>query len=99
MVFSLIYYCHKYQWVGSYNAIVKIERDSNEQWILCNQNGVQQSNLVLMSSVVTQQCVMLNFASPTIWKKNTITIMSDSVDAERLRQLRVYCRDAKTFQK
>lgn len=99
MMFSLIYYCQKYQWLGRHNAIVKVERDSDNQWALFEQNDVQQSHLALISSVVTQQCVMLNFASSTVWKKKTVTIMSDSVDAERFRQLRIYCRDAKTFQK
>jgi hypothetical protein len=99
MVTSFIYSCHKYQWFDNHNAIINIERNLDNQWTLFDLNGVQQSNLELISSVVTQQCVMLNFASSTSWKKKTVTIMSDSVDAECFRQLRVYCREAKTFPK
>jgi len=97
MVCSFIYYCKKNQWLKSNKAIIRIERDIDGKWHLFYQATTHSKPLTLSHCVVTQQCIILYFNRSRFYKE-TITIMSDSVDAERLRQLRVYCRDPKTFQ-
>jgi len=99
MMFSFIYYCRQYQWLNGQSAVISIARDKDEQWRLFHRNGVQQTQLVMSSCVVTQYFVMLNFQTESTGKKSAITIMADSVDPELFRQLRVYCRAPKTFQK
>jgi len=99
MVMSFIYYCRQYQWLKSNNAIINIDRNKEGKWTLRQKLGVQDKELILTSCLVTQQVVILNFKSWTVWGGKSITIMSDSVDAEYFRQCRVYCREAKTFQK
>jgi len=97
MVCSFIYYCKKNQWLKSNKAIRRIERDSDGKWRLFYQATTHAKPLTLSNCVVTQQCIILYF-NRNRFCKETITIMSDSVDVECLRQLRVYCRDPKTFQ-
>lgn len=94
---SLVYYCQQYQWLASKKAIFRVERDTYNEWTLHHQDNTQTAHLTLKSSVVTQPFIMLNFIGQSMWKSYSITIMSDAVDGESLRQLRVYCRDPKTF--
>lgn len=81
------------------NAISKIERDAdNNNWHCHYRNENVQESLRLTSSVVTPIFVILYFKDNTIWQRSTI-VMADAVDAELFRQLRVFCRDPKAFQK
>jgi len=97
IVCSFIYYCKKNQWLKSNKSIIRVERDSDGKWRLFYPATTHSKPLTLSDCVVTQQCIILYF-NRNKFSKETITIMSDSVDAECLRQLRVYCRDPKTFQ-
>jgi len=97
MVYSLIYYCKKNQWLKSNKAMIRIERDIDDKWRLFYQATTQSKPLTLSNCVVTQQFIILYFNRRGFCKE-TVTVMSDSVNAEYLRQLRVYCRDPKTFQ-
>jgi len=99
IIVSFILYSKKFQWLASHNSIVEIKRDSQNVWALLYKGGKQDEGLMLMSCVVTQHFVMLNFHSSRFWKKKAITIMADSVDAELFRKLRVYCREANSFQR
>jgi hypothetical protein len=51
----------------------------------------------LTSCFVAPKLVLLHFSGERFWKRKTITVCSGSVDVELFRQLRVYCRDPKTF--
>ncbi len=95
---SFIHYCQRQQWLKSTKSIIKIERMANKQWSLLFWDNSQSSGLILTKSFVTSQLVILYFKGPTWWSTHSVTIMTDAVDAELLRQLRVYCRDPKTFQ-
>ena len=97
MVYSLIYYCKKNQWLKSNKAMIRIERDIDDKWRLFYQATTHSKPLTLSNCVVTQQFIILYFNRRGFCKE-TVTVMSDSVNAEYLRQLRVYCRDPKTFQ-
>jgi len=97
MGFSFNTYCRQYQWLQGDNAVTMITRDQDNKWSLFEKSGVQYQQLVLHSSIVCQQLVMLNFKANKTGSTKSIMIMSDSVDADDLRQLRIYCREPKTF--
>jgi len=96
---SFIYYCQQYQWLKSNYAITYIERNKEGKWTLRQKAGIQNDQLILSNCLVTQNMVILTFLRGKVWHRKSITIMSDSVDVNHFRQLRVYCREAKTFQK
>ncbi|MFW5450790.1 MAG: protein YgfX [Methylophagaceae bacterium] len=95
---SFIYCCQQQQWLKSTKSIIKIERTINQQWSLLFLDNSQSSDLMLIKSLVTPQLVILYFKGSTWWNTRSVTIIADAVDAELFRQLRVYCRDPKTFQ-
>ena len=94
-VLTVLNYRYFYQQT---NAISKIERDADNNWYCHYRNGKVLESLRLTNSVVTPIFVILYFKGNSIWQRSTI-IMADAVDAELFRQLRVNCRDPKTFQK
>jgi len=95
---SCVYYCRQYQWLNGSSAIIKIERDNNDQWILYDRAGKQYSTQSLNSSFVISKVVILHFNSSSLWQNKSVLIVDDSVDQTLFRQLRVYCRNPKTFQ-
>jgi len=101
IILSGVYYCQQYQWINSQKAVNKIERDASDKWYLSYQNGKQHSALTsaltLSSSYVTPYLVIMYFDNSSIWQRNAVTIVSDAVDRDLFRQLRVYLRDPKTF--
>jgi len=99
MTVSFIHYCRQYQWLKSNDAITYIERNKDGKWTLGHKSGVQKRQLTLTDCLVTQNVVSLNFLGGKVWRRNSVMIMSDAVDADYFRQLRVYCREVKTFQK
>ena len=99
IIISFIMSCRRYNWLaGKGDACIKIERDATGLWGFIFDDGEVQLDLVLQNSVVTSQFVLLNFERRRWWKSCSITIMSDAVECELFRQLRVYCRDPNTFQ-
>ncbi|NOQ81430.1 MAG: hypothetical protein GQ548_02730 [Methylophaga sp.] len=99
ILLSFVYYCQKYQWLNSSRAIIRLDRDSDERWHLFYSNNSQRTKLILTNSVVTPYLAILTFQDVKAWKATTVTILNDAVEASMFRQLRVYCRDPKTFQK
>ena len=97
LVFVLLVFSYRYFYQQT-NAMSTIERDADSNWQCHYRNGNTLEKLRLTNSVVTPIFVILYFKGNTIWQRSTI-IMADAVDAELFRQLRVYCRDPKTFQK
>ena len=95
---SFVYYCRQNQWLKSKSLMFKIERGADELWHLQYGDDKQNSKLTLTGSVVTPQVTILYFNGKQFWQRYAITIVADAVDAELFRQLRVYCRDPKTFQ-
>jgi len=99
IIVSCIYYCRQYQWLKSVNAIVKIEHDSQGKWTLHHINGIQYSKIILTSSYVIPNLVILHFNGVLPWQYRSVVIVVDAVDSGLFRQLRVYCRNPKTFQR
>ena len=93
MVLSFVYF------YGQTQSLIKLERDVDNGWYCYYQNNKLRSALRLTSSIVTSSLVMLYFNGNNYWQRYSVIIMVDAVDAELFRQLRVYCRDPKTFQK
>ena len=98
IMLSGVYYCRQHQWLNSQKSLDKIERDASGKWILSYQDGKQHLELTLTSSFVTPYVVILYFNKSHFWQRYAVTIISDAVDKELFRQLRVYLRDPKTFQ-
>lgn len=94
---SFIYYCGQYQWLNSDNAIINLERNENKLWYLISKIGKRTKAYQLQSCFVTPSLLMLQLKNDSIWPYKTVTLLSDAVDSELLRQLRVYCRHSKTF--
>ena len=95
---SLRHYCQRHQWLQSTQSTVKIERMASGQWSLRYRDNRQSLGLTLVKSFVSPQIVILYFKGSKWWAHSSVTIVADAVDAELFRQLRVYCRDPKTFQ-
>jgi hypothetical protein len=96
---SFIYYAQRHQWLRAHKSVVSIDYHADKAWSLCYSDASTKSGLSLMSSFVTPQLVILYFNRRYFWQRDAITIMDDAVDAELFRQLRVYLRSPKTFQK
>ncbi|NQY26615.1 MAG: hypothetical protein HRT92_05495 [Piscirickettsiaceae bacterium] len=88
MVLSFSYFYKQTQ------CLIKLQRDADNNWCCHYKNGRLQEKLRLTNSIVNVTFVMLYFEG-----RASAIIMADAVDAELFRQLRVYCRDPKTFQK
>ena len=94
---SFIYYCGQYQWLNFDSAIINLERDESKQWYLISKIGSRTQAYQLQSCFVTPSLLMLQLKKDSIWSYKTVTLFSDAVDSELLRQLRVYCKHSKTF--
>jgi toxin CptA len=96
---SFIYYAQQYQWLKPRKSVVSINYHADKGWSLHYSDESVRSGLSLMSSFVTPQLVILYFNHRYFWQRDVVTIMDDSVDAQLFRQLRVYLKSPKTFQK
>mgnify|MGYP006981143692 CR=1 FL=1 len=95
---SFIYYCRQQLWVDNASAIIRLERDSEQRWYLLSKGEQEMPPLKLVNCVVIPSLVMLTFHDESFWRNKTVTLVNDAVDDELFRQLRVYCRNPKTFQ-
>ena len=91
------YYRSHYLATGRYNARM-LMRLSDETWTVDYGDGRQVADLVFQQSVVIPQLAILYFKTPSFWQSHSLVITADQVESECFRQLRVYCRDPKTFQ-
>lgn len=98
LLFSFIQSCRQYQWLKNSMAINYITRDENGLWQLDYLNGKTQSALKLEHSFVSVNLVIIYLSSNSRWRSLTIVILSDAVDKNLFRQLRVYLKDPKIFQ-
>lgn len=96
IVTTLLSYTYFYK---KTQLLINIERDADDNWSCHYQNGFAREKLRLTSSIVNPIFVMLNFKGNGIWRRPSVIIMADAVDIELFRQLRVFCRDPKTFHK
>ena len=98
LLFSIMYSCRQYQWLKNSTAINYIKRDENGLWQLNYLNGEIQSALKLEHSFVSVNLVIIYLSSNAQWRCLAIVILSDAVDKDLFRQLRVYLKDPKIFQ-
>jgi toxin CptA len=68
-------------WIG-----LRLEEDC---MVLVRRNGDEMAGQLLRSSVVTPQLVILNVKIPNYYWTQHVVLMSDSMEAESFRQLRV----------
>jgi membrane-bound toxin of toxin-antitoxin system len=97
LLFSFIYSCRQYQWLKNAIAVNYVKRDENGLWQLDYINGKTQSALKLQRSFVSVNLVIIHLKSSTRWRCLSIVILSDAVDKNLFRQLRVYLKDPKIF--
>ena len=97
---SLWFYYHQHALQTSSYKLVKAERDDTGLWHLSYGNGELHLSLTLKRCIVISELVILYFEGQRFWHSpSSVWITADSADDELFRQLRVYCRDPKTFQK
>lgn len=96
---SLFYYLQRYYFLAHAKSLSTLHRDSDNNWGIIYSSNNASKPLLLTSSYVSQYCVILYFNGAGFWSKHSVFIMADAVDGELFRQLRVYCRDPKTFLK
>lgn len=96
---SAYYYGYCYYSRLSPLAIEAIERAVDGGWIVHYCDGHKSEVLQLKGSYVSALVVILHFRSTRFFSSKSVVVMFDAVDQELFRQLRVYCRDPKTFQK
>ena len=99
LILSFIVSCCKYQWLRNAEAINQIERAENGLWQLVYSSGKKQPALKLESGFVTNKVVIIYLKNRSRYCHFSIVILSDAVDEEMFRQLRVYLRDPNVFLK
>lgn len=99
LICSFIYFSRCHQWMRLKPIKSQHDRDSNGLWRINYLNGKKRSGLEIQKSFVTVNVVILNFKRSKFWEPLSVVIISDAVDKELLRQLRVYLRAPNTFQK
>lgn len=98
-IVSLWFYYSHYTLQTSRYKLVQAERDNTGLWHLAYADGEQHLSLELKRCIVISPLVILYFEGQQFWQRPaSVWITADSADDELFRQLRVYCRDPKTFQ-
>ena len=97
LLVSFIRSCYQHQWLKSSIAVNYIKRDESGLWRLGYLNGKTQTALKLEHSFVSVNLVIIYLKSEVRWRCLPVIILSDAVDKDLFRQLRVYLRDPKTF--
>jgi len=98
MAISLILQLQKYGWLNRGHAI-KMLICNEGIWTVNYFDGSSLAELELKSSYVSPLITLIHLKIKGKWRKITVVILSDAVDSELFRQLRVMLRDPKTFQK
>lgn len=98
LLLSFIATCQQYQSGSSSSRDRCIERDESDLWSISFANDNKQVALKLESSFVSTKLVIMRLKSANHWRRISIVIVSDAVDTNLFRQLRVFLRDPKTFQ-
>lgn len=98
VLLSFAYYFLRYINTGSGNFICRLDRDADDNWHLHFSDGSRRGPVNLTHCVVTTLATILYFKADNDLRQHKVFISNDAVDEELFRQLRVYCRDVKTFQ-
>ena len=80
-------------------AINRIKRTVEGDWSIHYGDDQKSEVLQLKGSYVSTVVVILHFRRTNFCPCKSVVVMFDAVDQDLFRQLRVYCRDPKTFQK
>ncbi|EDZ67956.1 protein YgfX [Nitrosococcus oceani] len=76
----------------SSKAVVQIFWDSDNVWYLRRRNGREYIGKLLPGCFVGSRLVVLNFVLGAWWQRTSVVLLSDNVDPESLRRLRVRLR-------
>ncbi len=96
---SISYYGYCYYLRKSALAISKVERTIDGGWLIYYGDAHKSEPLELKGSYVSTLVVVLYFKRTRFWPCKSVVVMFDAVDQALFRELRVYCRDPKTFLK
>jgi toxin CptA len=77
-------------------AVVKLVRRGDGLWTLHTAAGAEHEVRLLPGSYVTAYFVILNFATPSRWRRRSVILMPDALDAAQFRRLRVRLRFTKS---
>jgi uncharacterized membrane protein YhaH (DUF805 family) len=99
VVASASYYGFCYYLRESPLAISTLERAIDGGWLIYYGDAHKSDPIELKGSYVSALVVVLYFKRVRFWPYKSVVVMFDAVDQELFRELRVYCRDPKTFLK
>ena len=97
LALSFVGTSRRHQWLRGSSIKTQISRDERGLWYLNTVKGEKQSSLMLYASFVTANLVIMRLKNDNYWCRISIVIVSDAVDKNLFRQLRVYLRDPKIF--
>ena len=97
LILSFIHYYQSHYKRTGRNAVSQLML-SEGWWSVDFGDGHRIEDLSLRQSFVQPPLVILYFKAPSGWGTTSVYLLADQVDAEILRQLRVYCRAPKTYQ-
>lgn len=92
LVISLIHYLRQDALLTANNAVVALELSDEMQCMLITYSGKSIACAVLGSTFVAPYLVILNLKPVEKFFMCSVVILSDSIDAEEFRQLRVWLR-------
>ena len=91
ILFSLVYHLRRDAWLSAPSSSKALALES-EQVVLTTHGGEQLAGRVLRDSMVTPFITVLNILPPGARFASSVVILPDSLDAESLRQLRVWLK-------
>jgi toxin CptA len=96
-IFTGFYFSlHNQALLSSPRAIVQITWDSQSVWLLHQRNGIEYVGKLLSGYFVGPRLVVLSFVVGIWWRRKNVVLLSDNVDSEALRRLRVRLRIARS---
>lgn len=94
VIVSISFYCNLQHQalLSSSKAITQVIWDRQGIWFLCQRNKMKYVGELLPSCFVSSHLVVLNFGAGVWWRRVSVALLSDNVDLESLRRLRVRLR-------
>lgn len=98
LVISFIFYYRRHYLATGQDHVIELMRLKEASWTIRYGNGHCMTGLLLVQSVVMPKLIILTFKTSALKTARSVCIASDQASHSALHQLRLYCRDPKTFQ-
>ena len=88
LLIFLFYYAHRYVFLLSPASHVAIRLQENDIVLICR-DGSEVTGVIMRNSLVMPAITIMNILPHERMRQRSVVIFSDSMDAERFRELRV----------